>query len=314
MARAILEQEEHLYCPHCGFLLVPEGLFCRSCGRPVQPVESEVPRESVAERTPSENGVDVLGGRLGIDVTFSTPPGWPPAAHPGWLPADTWSPPTDWPAPPAGWVFYRGRYGQPLAAPTGSWNPVSQAEPARNPTVPARVEAVVDRAAEVEAAETAARQQRLHAQREAEIVRSQEEAFAAASRLRAEQGLLEAEQERRREALAKMNPAHRWLVSDGLEILRGRWLPLFVMVPLAFIQGFAVRGTFIDAYGQVWGPLVFLVCLVVWVWAIVRAAAFNASQTPIARRVTYGLMGGVFAPVCWAVVMKLSNMLANVVM
>lgn len=56
-------------------------------------------------------------------VTFHTPPGWP-ICPPDWKPDARWMPNPGWTPAPADWVFYRGLYGEPVAVPTGAWDPV----------------------------------------------------------------------------------------------------------------------------------------------------------------------------------------------
>lgn len=55
-------------------------------------------------------------------VYFCSPPGWPSAA-PGILPPARWQPDPSFPAPPAGWVFYRNAAGFPVQAPSDAWCP-----------------------------------------------------------------------------------------------------------------------------------------------------------------------------------------------
>jgi hypothetical protein len=55
-------------------------------------------------------------------VTFVAPPGWP-TAQPGMLPPMNWQPAANLPPVPAGWVFYRGSAGEPVAPPPGAWVP-----------------------------------------------------------------------------------------------------------------------------------------------------------------------------------------------
>lgn len=59
------------------------------------------------------------------NVTFHSPPSWrtPP---PPWTPPRDWRPDPQWGPPPAGWVFYTGPYGEPVAPPDGAWSPVQR--------------------------------------------------------------------------------------------------------------------------------------------------------------------------------------------
>lgn len=61
-----------------------------------------------------------------MGITFHVPPGWPPSPE-GWLPPHDWSPPAHWPAAPEGWAYYRGEYGEPVAAPPTAWRPPGKA-------------------------------------------------------------------------------------------------------------------------------------------------------------------------------------------
>ncbi len=68
-------------------------------------------------------------------MKFVTPPGWPPPKQ-GWIPPAAWSPPAGWPKAPAGWQFYSGEYGEPVAAPPGAWDPSGWVTPSLPPPPP----------------------------------------------------------------------------------------------------------------------------------------------------------------------------------
>jgi hypothetical protein len=70
-------------------------------------------------------------------VIFVAPPGWPTVPA-GSIPSAGWTPAAELPAPPAGWVFYRGEHGEPVAPPQGSWvPPVVQPPVTEIPLIPA---------------------------------------------------------------------------------------------------------------------------------------------------------------------------------